>query len=200
MLDGDELKKIFQINRWYLSRDQIIKLGISRNSLKKLVQNQKILRITPSLYRWKEVDLGGYDDLVDISQIEPKGVFCLYTAMDFYHLSTFVSSKYHLAISRTKWIPKGLEQYPIVVKKWKDKYYDLGIDLIKVGDRSIRIYNLEKSVCDCLRYRKELGLNTLKEVLTTYIQEKSRNMGKLSQYAETLGVSKILKEYAGMLL
>ncbi|MHA1719421.1 MAG: type IV toxin-antitoxin system AbiEi family antitoxin domain-containing protein [Promethearchaeota archaeon] len=198
---GDiELKKIFQKNKWYLSREHLIKLGFNQNSIKNMVGNKQILKITNSLYRWKNIDLGGNDDYLDISHIEPKGVFCLYTAMNFYQLTTYVSTKYYLAIPRERWIRKGLEQYPIVVKKWKDAYFDLGIDLIKLGRFTLRIYNLEKTVCDCVKYRKELGLNILKEVLTAYFRLKNKNLRKLSMYAETLGVAKVLKEYAGMIL
>jgi len=199
-MSDNKLEKRFQKNQWYLSREQLIKFGLTQYSIKNLEENKIILKITNSLYRWTKVDFEGNDDFLDISHIEPKGVFCLYTAMNFYKLTSFVSNKYFLAIPRERWIRKGLAQYPIVVKKWKDEFFDLGVDLIRMGRFTFRIYNLEKTICDCVKYRKELGLNTLKEVLTAYLHSKKRNMHKLSTYAETLGVATILKEYTGMIL
>lgn len=199
-MDLSALKKRFQKNNWYLSSNQLMKLGESRYSINRLVANNNILKISSSLYRWKNADLDGNDDFLDISKIEPQGVFCLYTAMQYYHLSTFISDKYYFAIPRTNWKRKGLEQYPIVIKTWKNRSFDLGIEHIKLGRYSIRMYNLEKTVCDCIRYRNELGLNTLKEVITAYFQSKKKNTRKLMQYANELGVGKILKEYTGLIL
>lgn len=200
MMDYNRLETYFKKKRWYISRDQLIKYGISRNSLQILIKKGAILKISDKIYRWKDVNLGGYDELFDISHIEPKGVFCLYTAFNLYDLTTFVSNMYYISIPRNNWVAKGLDQYPIKVKKWKDSYFDLGIDLIKIGKYSIRLYNLEKTVCDCVRFRNEIGLNTVKEVLTSYLERNDKNLKKLSLYAETLGVSKILKDYMGMLL
>ena len=199
-MSNSDLKNIFQRNKWYLSNDKLIKYKISKYNIDKMITKGKIIKIKDGLFRWKNADLDGRDDLLDIANIEPNYVFCLYTAINFYHLTSFISNKYYIAIPRKIWIKRGLEKYPVVIKKWQGNNYELGIDLIKLGRFSFRIYNVEKTVCDCIRYRKELGLNTLKEVLTTYFQLKKRNIHKLTLYAETLGVGKILKEYSGMIL
>jgi len=199
-MNNSELKKVFQRYNWYLSNEKLKKLDISNYFILQMVDKGKIIKIKDGLFRWKNADLDGRDDFLDIANIEPNYVFCLYTAMNFYHLTSFVSNKYYIAIPRKNWIKKGLENYPVVIKKWKDIYFDLGIDLIKLGKFTFRIYNIEKTICDSIRYRKELGLNTLKEVLTTYFRSKKKNIHKLNLYAEALGVGKILKEYAGMIL
>jgi len=147
-----------------------------------------------------DFDLNGYDELVEISQIEPEGIFCLYTAMHFHNLSTFISDKYYITIPRNKWTKKLLNNYPIIIKKWQYDNFDLGIDLIGIDKQSFKIYDIEKTVCDCVRYRKELGLDTLKEVLMDYLEYKKRDLNKLSLYAKKLRVDEILKEYIGMLI
>lgn len=111
-----------------------------------------------------------------------------------------MSNKYHFAIPRKHRIKKGLENYPVIIRKWQGDNFNLGIDIMKLGKFSIRIYDLEKTICDSIRYRNEIGLNTLKEVLTTYFQSKQRNIRKLTEYAEKLHVFKILKEYSGMII
>lgn len=198
-MNKNQLEKYFQQNNWYLSRDHLLKLGLTRNSISNLVEKNKIIKITNSLYRWKDTDLGGIDDYQDILHIEPKGVFCLYTALNYYDLTTFISNKYYVAIPKTAWVREGLKQFLIVVKRWEAKYYELGIDIVNFGGSPVRMYNLEKTICDCLRYRKEIGLNTLKEVLLTYLRSKKKNFSKLSMYAEALGVQKILNEYTRLL-
>jgi predicted transcriptional regulator of viral defense system len=195
----NQLKNYFKQNNWYLSKDRLNKLGFSRNSIIDLIEKNKIIKISNSLYRWTETDLGGIDDYSDISHIEPKGVFCLYTALNYYDLTTFISNKYYLAIPKSCWVREGLKQFPIVVKRWEQKYYELGIDLVNFGGFPVRMYNIEKTICDCMRNLKEVGLNTLKEVLSTYLQSKKKNISKLNLYGKALGIYKPLNEYARML-
>ncbi|MHA1648405.1 MAG: type IV toxin-antitoxin system AbiEi family antitoxin domain-containing protein [Promethearchaeota archaeon] len=94
----------------------------------KLIEKGKIIKIEAGLLRWKNADLGGYGDIIDISHIDKSGVFCLYTAMNFYNLTSFISNKYYFAIPRVNWIKAGLENYPVVIKKWQESYFDFGID------------------------------------------------------------------------
>lgn len=195
------LKTHFKKNDWYMSFTQLIALGVNRNRINQLIEKRFIFKITNSLYRWMGVDLDGHDDLYDIAHIEPEGVFCLYTAMNFYHLTSFMPSYYYFAIPRKKWMRKGLQKYPVVIKKWDDKYFNLGIRSFKLGKYSIRMYNLEKTVCDCIRYRNEIGFNTLKEVLTTYLYSNTdKNSRKLTQYAKKMGVDQKLKEYSRLII
>jgi len=199
-MNHSELKKAFMNNKWYLTKNQLNKIGINDYYIRKLIEKGRIIKIKNGLYKYKNADLGGYDDFFDISKIEPKGVFCLYTAMNFYDLTSFISSHYYFAIPRKYRIKKGFENYPVKIKKWQGNYFELGIVLFKLGKLPIRIYDLEKTVCDSIRYRNEIGLNTLKEVLTTYFQSKQKNISKLTKYAEILGVGKILREFTGMII
>ena len=194
-----ELKKRFKQNKWYLTKNELNSLDISDYIINKFVQNNTIMKVSSGLFRWKNLESSENEDLLDIFQIEPTCVLCLYSAMQFYHLSSFISTKYYIAIPREKWIRKNLENYPVVIKKWTGLYFDLGIDLIKIEGSTFRIYNLEKTVCDCVRFRSEIGLNTLKEILSTYFNSKKKNIPRLMLYAEKLRIDKILKNYAGMI-
>ena len=195
-----DLKRIFKQNDWYLTKKKLNSLNISDYFIKKWIENNRIIQVSSGLYRWKKIDPGENEALLDIFQIEPTGVLCLYSAMHFYHLSSFISTKYYIAIPRERWMRQNLKNYPLVVKKWTGLYYDLGIDLIKIEGSTFRIYNLEKTVCDCVRFRNEIGLDTLKEILSTYFNSPKKNMVRLTLYAEKLRIAKILKNYAGMIL
>lgn len=199
-MKNTELKKIFKQSNWYLTKNKLKELKISDYFINKWIQKALIIQVASGLYRWKNIDPGENEELLDIFQIEPSGVLCLYSAMYFYHLSSFISTKYYIAIPREKWIRKNLKNYPLVIKKWTGLYYDLGIDLIKIEGSTFRIYNLEKTICDCIRFRNEIGLDTLKEILSTYFNSPKKNIGRLTLYAEKLRIANILKNYAGMII
>ena len=64
----------------------------------------------------------------------------------------------------------------------------------------VDIYDLEKSVCDAVKFRNKVGKDILNEVLNEYLKRKDRNLEKLIQYAKLLRVEKALKDYLDVLL
>ncbi|MBW9158035.1 MULTISPECIES: hypothetical protein [Clostridium] len=54
---------------------------------------------------------------------------------------------------------------------------------------------IEKTICDCIRYRNKIGIDIVKEGINEYLKRKDRNFNKLMKYAEICRVQKILKQY-----
>ena len=106
-MKATDLKRIFKQNNWYLTKKKLNSLNISDYFIKKWVGNNRIIQVSSGLYRWKNIDPGKNEELLDIFEIEPSGVLCLYSAMHFYHLSSFISTKYYIAIPREMWLRNG---------------------------------------------------------------------------------------------
>ena len=54
---------------------------------------------------------------------------------------------------------------------------------------------LERSVCDAVKYRNKIGSALLSEIIRNYTKRKDRNLSRLSEYAKKLRVEKTIKEY-----
>lgn len=65
-------------------------------------------------------------------------------------------------------------------------WYSLGIQTFKFGKRSVRIYDIEKTVMDAYKYQTE---EVAYKALKAYLKRKDRNLSKLHDYAEKLGKS-----------
>jgi hypothetical protein len=59
----------------------------------------------------------------------------------------------------------------------------------------IKIYNIEKTVCDMFRYRNKLGTDIALEGLKNYLKLKEANINKLSKYAEICQVKTVMMPY-----
>ena len=64
----------------------------------------------------------------------------------------------------------------------------------------IRIYCMEKTICDCIRYRNKLGLDVTKEGLSEYLKRKNRNLEKLLEYAEICRVKPLLQTWLNVMV
>ncbi|MHA1519759.1 MAG: type IV toxin-antitoxin system AbiEi family antitoxin domain-containing protein [Promethearchaeota archaeon] len=199
MTGFSEQYRIFKENKWYYSKSKHGNL-ISDYILQKLLSENKIIKMKAGLYRWVNIYSEGQDEIVDIAMIVPEGVFCLHTALYFHNLTSFVSPFYQIAIPRNQRTPTGTANLPLKIKKWKGRFFDMGIGLKTFGDYNVRVYNIEKTLCDCVRFRKEIGTQSLKEALSSYLNSKKNNYYKLMQFAEVLNVKKTMTDYCEMLI
>jgi hypothetical protein len=75
-----------------------------------------------------------------------------------------------------------------------ENYYQLGITEIIIENQPVKIYDLEKSVCDAVRFRNKIGMDIAIEVVKNYVKRKNeRNFDKLTKYARQLRIENIIQ-------
>lgn len=67
---------------------------------------------------------------------------------------------------------------------------------VKTGGGNIRIYDVDRSVCDCIRLEKEIGKETVELVVENYKRVAKESKPSL-QYADQMRYGKIVREYLG---
>jgi len=181
----ENLMEVFDRNNGFLKTKDLI----FRNQwyqLKSLVDRGIAVKLKNGLYSLPQYSV--IDQNKEVAQIVPSGVFCLFSAWQFYDLTTNNSSEYHIAIVRESKII--LPEYPpIKLYHWSEKFYSLGINEIE----HIKIYDLEKSVCDAVRFRNRVGIDITIEVVRNYVRRKDRNFDKLTKYARQMRIEKIMQ-------
>ena len=132
--------------------------------------------------------------MIDVERIVPKGVVCLYNAWAYHQLSTTVPPAFCIAIDnkRKVEIPETL---PIELYYWKKENLEFGIMEAEISGFHVRITDLERSVCDAVKYRNKLGLDVCAEVIRSYLRKPNRNLSRLQDYAKRLRVFNTLKNY-----
>lgn len=191
------LSKLFEHNKGYLHSASIRGKRSLYYELNGLLANGKVVQLKRGLYRHadyaEEVSWG------EICRLASQAVVCMFSAWQFYQLSTTVSAEVHLAIPVRK-KPVLPDFPPVQMYFWSAGYYDIGITETEFNGEKIRLYDLEKSVCDAVRYRNKIGVEILNEVLKNYLKRKERNLDKLMKYAVQLRISKTMQNYIQLLL
>ena len=135
--------------------------------------------------------------MLDVEKVVPGGVLCLYSAWSHYQLTTQVPQEYCLAIKRGRKIT--LPDYPpITLYHWSDTAFNLGITNTEIEGFNVRIYDVEKCVCDAVKYRNKIGIDVCTEIIKEYLKRRDRNVSKLMKYASQLRVAKTLGTYLQM--
>ncbi len=89
---------------------------------------------------------------------------------------------------------------PVEIHRWAEKYWKTGISEQQHYQHTIHIYDLERSVCDAVRFRNKVGMDITKEVLKTYLKRRDRNISKVLKYAKVLNIYGVLKNYLEVLV
>jgi len=185
----------FSANHGFLSTRAIR----SRNKwreLRKLQGDNTIVKVKRGLYRLNDVEC---DQKVEVAKIIPDGVFCLFTAWHYYNLSVYNPFEFYVAIRKKQKLI--LPSYPPVkLYYWIDRYYLLGITEIIIDNQVVKIYDLEKSVCDAVRFRNKVGIDITSEILKNYLKRKDKNLSILWQYSRQLRIEKVMREAVTLML
>lgn len=84
---------------------------------------------------------------------------------------------------------------PIELYYWKKENLEFGIMDAEISGYHVRITDMERSVCDAVKYRNKLGLDVCAEVIRSYLKKPNRNLTRLQDYAKRLRVFNTLKNY-----
>ena len=147
-----------------------------------------LIKLRQGIYAVPEALL---NTMIDVERIVPKGVVCLYNAWAYHQLSTTVPPAFCIAIAnkRKVEIPETL---PIELY-WKKENLEFGIMETEISGFHVRITDLERRVCDAVKYRNKLGLDVCAEVIRSYLRKPNCNLTRLQDYAKRLRVFIILK-------
>lgn len=164
--------------------------------LQKMQDDGSLVKLKRGLYRAESDSIQQH---VEIAAMIPVGIFCMYTTWNYYQLSTNNPFAFHVAIPKKAKIT--LPDYPPVkLYYWSDKSYLLGQIEVKEENQIIRMYDLEKSVCDAVRLRNKIGIDTMSEILKNYLKRNDRNLDKLVKYARQLRIENYIKQLMTVML
>ena len=134
------------------------------------------------------------NNMVDVERIVPRSVLCLYSAFAHYGLSTQVPAAVCVAIDAKRKV--RLPEYPVIdLYYWKKENLEFGIIRKEISGFMLSITDIERTVCDAVKYRNKIGLDVCGEILDNYLKRPNRNISLLHEYAEKLRVNKILTMY-----
>lgn len=192
----DKIVKYAKNKGGYVTMKELKDAKYQTRDIKKYVQNKVLEKVKPGLYRLNDENF--YKDInisfVDACKAISSGVICLGSAISHYNLSVYNPSEIHIAVLNSD-KPVKINYPPVKYYYFRKNQYELGIKYIQTKYGEIRIYNLEKTVCDIFRFRSEYGEDIALEVLRNYTKRKDADYFKLREYSKKCRVYSIINPY-----
>ncbi len=195
----NKIQSLFNNNITVMKAFELREIGFSSRNIKEMVAAGMLERIKHGYYLLSEKAHEISDILIAVKLI-PQGVVCLFTAIEYYELSTVNPSFVCIALPRSVNVPTLPQSGYIKIYRMADKHFKLGISETELNGAKLRIYDIEKVVCDCFKYDKEIEKSIALEVLKNYISKGNCNIQKLLEYAKIMGKKKVMLPYVEAML
>ena len=136
-----------------------------------------------------------------LAKLFPKGIVCVESALFHYGYSDFAPRKWSIAVPRSISRRKlGDNILPLQVYYVQQDIYELGKINDTFNEVKLPVYDRERTICDCFKYRTRLDTETFNKALNAYVNDAGKNLQNLSIYAKKLRIYKKVTELMEVLL
>ncbi len=184
----EKVLKLF--NNGYLTTKDVTNNNIPKVYLTKMVRNNTIERISRGVYI-KSNDIP--DDMVVLQNKSKNAIYSNTTSLFLHGLSNRLPIKYDITIKSGY---NGSLQNSSNVNLFyvKKELLDLGVMNYKLDSGySIRIYDLERTICDIIKNKKKLDQELVNKAIREYFYSKKKDTIKLYKYAKQLNIYEKVK-------
>ncbi|MCI8851656.1 MAG: type IV toxin-antitoxin system AbiEi family antitoxin domain-containing protein [Erysipelotrichaceae bacterium] len=179
-----------------ISTQEILAENISRDILSKFIDNGEVSKYGRGLYT---INSAWEDDFFSLQQKYSKGIYSHDTALYLLGYSDRTPSIYTMTFPKGYNAPSIKQENVKLIRVIPDNYESGIIEVQSPSNNPIRIYNLERTLCDILR-GKGSDIQIVNAAMKKYAASKNKNINQLMKYAEQLKVKDKVLRYMEVLL
>ena len=199
MPDVQYYKSIFDKYGGMMRTTQLAEEKIFYPQREKLIADGYVEKIRRGYYQWINPD--DFSEVGTVIRLFPDAILCMDTALRYYGYSDRTPGDWHLAVSKDSGKSRFKIDYPFVKPYYVEPaVLELGLTTGTMDGHAIRIYDKERLICDCLRYRNKMDKEIFNKAIQKYIADPEKSIPKLMEYAGPLRVKKLAKDLIGVWL
>lgn len=150
--------------------------AIPRAYLQRLRDRGELVRVARGVYRLPDAPITELHTVVEVAKRVPRAVMCLLTALEIHELTTEVPHAIWIQIDRKDRAP-SFRKPTLEVVRASGQAREHGVETRIVEGVPIRLTTAAKTVADCFRYRRRVGLEVALEALRDYLR-RTRGRGR----------------------
>lgn len=199
-MDKKTLSKQVIIEKGGIAKtSDFVAAGIPAVDIVNLCNTGFLERIRHGYYQLADGNTSSEEQL--IATLIPKAIICVESALFHYGYSDFAPRKWSIAVPRSMSRTK-LEVDALALQTYyvQPEIYELGRVADDFSGVKLSIYDRERTICDCFKYRSRLDHEIFSKALNAYVKDEKKNLQNLSIYAKKLRVYKKVNELMSVLL
>jgi predicted transcriptional regulator of viral defense system len=199
MNDVEYYKSVFERYGGMMRTKELQAEKVYYRTIQKLLQAGYIEKVRFGYYQW--IDAEDFSEVGTVIRLFPDAIFCMDTALRYYKYSERTPGKWHLAVSKDSGKSRFNIDYPFVKPYYiEPSVLEYGLTEGFIDGHKVRIYNKNRVICDCLRYRNKMDKEIFNQAIQNYVRDPEKSIPRLLEYADALRVKKIAKDLIGVWL
>ncbi len=197
MSQFQQLDQLMERQDGMLRTGQALAAGISKPVFYQFVQSRGLEQAAHGIYLSKDA----WVDAMYLLHLRcPQAVFSHETALFFHDLTDREPLAYSITV-KTGYNPTRLKSEGVQVFTIKAELYEVGLSTAQTPfGHDVPVYDMERTICDVLRSRSHIEMQTFQDALKAYARRKDKDLRTLVRYARLFRVEKILRQYLEVLL
>ena len=173
--------------------------GIRAVDIVNLCNSGYLSRVRHGYYQMAEQEKTTEEQM--LATLIPQGIVCVESALFHYGYSDFAPRKWSIAVPRTVSRAKlDVDALPLQTYYVQQDLYELGRTTGDFHGVMLPVYDRERTICDCFKYRSRLDKELFSKALNAYVNDPEKDLNNLSIYAKKLRVYKKVMELMEVLL
>ena len=199
-MDKKTLSKQVIIEKGGIAKtSDFVAAGIPAVDIVNLCNTGYLERIRHGYYQLADGNTSSEEQL--IATLIPKAIICVESALFHYGYSDFAPRKWSIAVPRSMSRTKlDIDALALQTYYVQSEIYELGKTTADFNGVMLPVYDRERTICDCFKYRSRLDNEIFNKALNAYVNDSKKDLRNLSGYAKKLRVHKKVIELMEVLL
>lgn len=199
-MDKKTLSKQVIIEKGGIAKtSDFVAAGIPAVDIVNLCNTGYLERIRHGYYQLADGNTSSEEQL--IATLIPKAIICVESALFHYGYSDFAPRKWSIAVPRSMSRTKlDIDALALQTYYVQSEIYELGKTTADFNSVMLPVYDRERTICDCFKYRSRLDNEIFNKALNAYVNDSKKDLRNLSGYAKKLRVHKKVTELMEVLL
>jgi predicted transcriptional regulator of viral defense system len=173
--------------------------GIPRVYLSRLSDRGLLERVSRGLYRLADSEVSELSSLAEVSKRVPHATICLLSALQVHEMTSELPHAVWIMIDRHARPPK-LNSRHVEIVYASGAALTHGVHAHQIEGVSVNVTTPAKTVADCFRYRRHVGLDVAIASLKEYLTRRIASVDELVAAARTDRIYAFMRPYMEALL
>lgn len=180
----------------YIRTEQLLAAGITNRQIRNLVEEGELEKVCHGHY-WVNKNACKKPKeykAIEICLSDPKAVVCADSACFYLGLIRIEPSVFSVATSRSDRSAIKMN-FPTKRYYFSDSNFEGTQEIITTDFGIYKTFDIDRSVCDCIRFRRNIDTYIFDLIIDTYREKKDAQKKRLQAYASKLRMLNEVKNY-----
>ena len=190
-MNKDRIREIIEENNGIITAREVSENNVESWYLTNMVRKGELERVERGIYI--DPNYNNYDELYFFQLKNQACIYSYQTALYLHELTDRLPFLNEVTVKQgyNAWRIKD----KVLVHQVKKEWYDLGtIEVTTEMGNLVRVYDMERTLCDLVRDRKNQDVEIFSKAWNYYLNKDSRDIWKLRFYAKVFGLSRHIEE------